>query len=284
MDCLKYNIDIPKYIIKESSLETCHNLIRLQNNIKCIDIINKKISSTKLFLSLDTESYEKNHNYLTEVGWIIFNKNGEIKEKKHYIVQEYLSLRNGKYVDDNKFNYNFGESITRPLNEIKLILKMNLDRVNYIVGQGIKNDICDLKKINIDLSKFKEMNDTLETYGIIDTQDLYAANFFESPVSLKKGLDKFFISYRNLHNAGNDAYYTMKYFLALLRNFEFSDSKIQNLLKIKIPDDYNENDYIRYSEEKKLLKKQEKKLKKLSKIKRNNYRNNFYDDYADIFL
>jgi len=27
----------------------------------------------------------------------------------------------------------------------------------------------------------------------------------------------------------------MKYFLALLRNFEFSDSKIQNLLKIKIP-------------------------------------------------
>jgi len=203
MDCLKYNIDIPKYIIKESSLETCHNLIRLQNNIKCIDIINKKISSTKLFLSLDTESYEKNHNYLTEVGWIIFNKNGEIKEKKHYIVQEYLSLRNGKYVDDNKFNYNFGESITRPLNEIKLILKMNLDRVNYIVGQGIKNDICDLKKINIDLSKFKEMNDTLETYGIIDTQDLYAANFFESPVSLKKGLDKFFISYRNLHNAGN---------------------------------------------------------------------------------
>jgi len=34
------------------------------------------------------------------------------------------------------------------------------------------------------------MNDTLKTYGIIDIQDLYAANFFENSVSLKKSLDK----------------------------------------------------------------------------------------------
>jgi len=203
MESLKYNINIPEYIMNDNPLVTCFNLIRLQNNIKTIDIIKNKISSEKLFISLDTESYEKNHNYLTEVGWVIFDKTERIVKKKHYIIQEYLSFHNGDYVEDNKFKYNFGESKTRPLSEVKRILKDDLSLVNYIVGQGINNDIHELEKLGIDIKKFEVMRGAYKENGIIDTQDLFAGHFFENPISLKKGLDRFSISYRNLHNAGN---------------------------------------------------------------------------------
>ncbi|OUM63751.1 hypothetical protein PIROE2DRAFT_9691 [Piromyces sp. E2] len=233
----------------------------------------------------DIPDYIKNNAPIETFGYVIFNKNGTVIKKKHYIVQEYLSFRNGNCVEDNKFNYNYGESEIKTLSEIKRLLRKDLDIVNYIVGQGIKNDIRDLQKIDVDLSMFKEMNGTYETCGIIDTQDLFSGNFFEKPISLKRGLERFFIPYRNLHNAGNDAYYTMEYFLKLISKFNFNDNKNQKILKIKIPDDYNEEDYIHHMNLKKLRKKQEKELKKLNKNKRNNYRNHSscYDNDDDDY-
>ncbi|ORX76354.1 hypothetical protein BCR32DRAFT_303968 [Anaeromyces robustus] len=203
MENLKNNRDIPEYIIKTNSLETCHNLIRLQNNIKTANIAKNIIDSRKLFISLDTESYEKNHDYLTEVGWVIFDKTKKIIKKKHFIIQEYSAFHNGIYVEDNKYNYNFGESETKPLITVKNFLNEDLKSVNYIVGQGINNDISDLKKRGINLTEFKEINGTYKEKGIIDTQDLFAGYFHERPISLKKGLEKLSIPYQNLHNAGN---------------------------------------------------------------------------------
>jgi len=202
MESLKYNQNIPDYVKTNNNLETCFNLIRLQNNIKTVNIVKNVISSRKLFISLDTEEYEKNHDYMTEIGWFIFDKTGTILKKKHYIVQEYLAFHNGKYVADNKFNYNFGESETKPLREVKRILNNDLSTVNYIVGQGISNDIRDLKKNGIDLTKFEEMHGEYKINGIIDTQDLFAGNLLEKPIGLQKGLDKFSIPYSHLHNAG----------------------------------------------------------------------------------
>ena len=202
MEKLQVNENIPDYVKARNSLETCFNLIRLQNNIKTVNIIKNTINLSKLFLSLDTEMYEKNHDYVTEIGWVTFDKTGRIVKKKHYIIQEYSAFHNGKYVEDNKLNYNFGDSETKPLREVIKILNNELNTVNYIVGQGISNDIRDLKKNGIDLTKFEEMHGEYKVNSIIDTQDLFAGNFLEKPIGLKKGLDKFSIPYRYLHNAG----------------------------------------------------------------------------------
>eukprot|EP00833_Pecoramyces_ruminatium_P009797 jgi/Orpsp1_1/1183829/evm.model.c7180000086878.1 len=113
---------------------------------------------------------------------------------KHFIIQENIDYHNGHFVEDNKFNYNFGESEIKPLREVKEILKDDLTSVNYIVGQSIKNEIRELEKLGIDIVKFKN--------GIIDTQDLFIERFHvRQPISLKKGLERFFVPYKNLHNA-----------------------------------------------------------------------------------
>ncbi|KAG4107784.1 hypothetical protein H8356DRAFT_1416196 [Neocallimastix lanati (nom. inval.)] len=50
----------------------------------------------------------------------------------------------------------------------------HLKGVNYVLGQGINNDIKDFKKININLSKYKKMSETtVYEYGIIEAKDLY---------------------------------------------------------------------------------------------------------------
>ena len=202
MESLQSNKNIPNYIKSSNKLETCSNLIRLQKQIKTIDIIKNIVSSSKLFISLDTEEYEYNHDYITEIGWIIFDKNEEIVKNKHYIIQEYSAFRNGQYVEDNKFNYVFGISETKPLNEVIKILNDKLSKVNYIVGQGISNDIRDLKKNGINLTKFEEMQGDYKEFGIIDTQDLFSGYQLEGPISLQRGLEKFSLPKLNLHNAG----------------------------------------------------------------------------------
>jgi len=68
-----------------------------------------------------------------------------------------LAFHNGKCVENNKFNYNFEDSETKPLEEVKRILNNDLSMVNYIVGQGISNDIQGLKKFGINFTKFEKM-------------------------------------------------------------------------------------------------------------------------------
>jgi len=257
------NPNIPDSYKNNDSIVTCHNIYNLQNKIKTTNIIKNIIGSEKLFISLDTESYERNHNLLTEIGWVIFDKLGKIKKKRQCVIKENIKYHN-KRVGDNKFNYNFGRYEVIPLTGAKKILINDLKKVDYIVGQDIKKDTRDLEKIGIDLTKFEVINGVEKPYGIIDTLDLYTGNFIEKGIKLEKGLEKLSISYENLHNAGNDAYYTMQYFLKLIELFNISNTKIQDIMTIKIPDGFTEEFYKNYREEKKQRKKQENEQKKLN--------------------
>jgi len=200
---------------------------KLQNRIKLIEAIQEKIDNDKLFICLDIEAYERNHDYLTEFGWCIFKKNGEIIVTRHAIVEEYINYHNGRYVPDNKSNFNFGKSEVKKLNNVYRDLKKDIEKVNYLVGHGINNDIRFLKKIKVDVSKFKKLStaNSIGDYGIIETMDLFSGFFLSKPVSLEKCLRKLEIPYEKLHNAGNDAYYTMQVFLEIIKRFSFSSNR-----------------------------------------------------------
>ncbi|ORX78785.1 hypothetical protein BCR32DRAFT_269883 [Anaeromyces robustus] len=212
---------------------------KLQNRIKLIEAIKEKIDDDKLYICLDIEAYERNHDYLTEFGWCLFKKNGEIIKKKHAIVEEYKHYKNGRYVPDNKEHYNFGESEIIKLNDIYKELKNDFDKVNYLVGHGINNDIRFLKKIKVDVSKFKKMNGNgskIDDYGIIETMDLFSGFFLTKPLGLEKCLKKLELPYEKLHNAGNDAYYTMQVFLEIIKRFDFSSNpKYEQIMNYKPP-------------------------------------------------
>ncbi|KXS21251.1 hypothetical protein M427DRAFT_51501 [Gonapodya prolifera JEL478] len=61
-----------------------------------------------IIISLDLESFEHNHNNLTEVGWAIYcAKERKVVGGRHVVVERNARLRNGKFVKDNVLNYVF---------------------------------------------------------------------------------------------------------------------------------------------------------------------------------
>ncbi|KAG4088885.1 hypothetical protein H8356DRAFT_49127 [Neocallimastix lanati (nom. inval.)] len=215
---------------------TCKKVKRLQFNINLIDRLKKEVSSTKKFFAFDTEAYEHEQEKLTEFGWSTFNNNGKIYSECHYIVDEYYNLRNHDNVPDNKDNYLFGKSKRLPLREIEKILKEEIKKVD--IGQGIHNDIKYLKDLGININEFRYIDGESFYSGgkaIIDTTDLYAGYYLDKPSSLENGLIKCNIPHEKMHNAGNDAHYTMKYVIYFINNMDITMEKYQRLLRLKVP-------------------------------------------------
>lgn len=167
-----------------------------------VDTIPDNIDKCKI-LSIDFE-YDKNTLY--EVGMALYN-NG-LTLNKYYIT----NLKQG--TRDNQFQFKFGESII--VNEINVIylLKRYLDQFDYVLFHGAYNDISILNQYNIELSDYPNLK-------VLDTYHLYTKLFNNGEIknaSLVDILEKFNINYEHLHNAGNDAQYTLKALLKMNQN------------------------------------------------------------------
>ena len=92
---------------------------------------------------------------------VYLKKSEDIVKNRHRIIKENQECYNEVYIQDNKDHYNFKKSEIQILKEIINKLNEDLKGVNYVLGQGINNDIKDFKKININLSKYKKMSETL---------------------------------------------------------------------------------------------------------------------------
>lgn len=125
----------------------------------------------------------------------------------HIIVTNHLHLRNGRYVADNRDKYNFGQSLFRPLDSaLNQVLAVLMIPNSCLIGHNIKADISFLKGVSS-----KKLN-----MPIFDTQIMYKqATLSENMLGLVRVLDEIGIPHSNLHNAGNDAYYTLEVFKRL---------------------------------------------------------------------
>lgn len=164
-----------------------------------VDFFPDKIEKSKI-LSIDFE-YDKDTLY--EVGMAMFH-NG-LTLNKYYIT----NLKKGSR--DNQFQFKFGESIVA--NEISVIylLKRYLSQFDYLLLHGGYNDISILNKYDIELSDYPNLK-------ILDTYHLYPKHFNNGSIkksSLVDILEKFEINHEHLHNAGNDAQYTLNVFLKM---------------------------------------------------------------------
>lgn len=125
----------------------------------------------------------------------------------HIIVTDYLHLKNGKFVADNRDKFNFGQSrflsLKSALNYVKSVLNTP---DSCLIGHNIKADIKFLK--NVSASKLD--------LPIFDTQIIYKqATLSDNLFGLVRVLNEIEIPHSNLHNAGNDAYYTLEVFKKL---------------------------------------------------------------------
>lgn len=196
-------------------------LIRLKREHQRESIIKKELIRSKvhsdfdpLFLnkkivSIDFEYYNLN---VYEVGVSTYD-NG-VQTNNHYLINE--NYINKKTKPDRQFMFKFGETDIIPEIMISSIISEHLKNVDYILAHGYSNDYLILKKYGLDLEKEERLK-------ILDTALYYKKHFQPeqgNAFNLKTMLNMFNIDSESLHNAGNDAAYTLSLMMDMHKNIK----------------------------------------------------------------
>jgi hypothetical protein len=173
-----------------------------------------------ILFSIDVEAWELNTNSVTELGISIYDPRSQVLAMMptitqiHIKIRENLDLRNGRYVPDHADNFVGGVTYVMSREEAVKFTQTLVDyyffylpqklspgkHICSLVGHGVGGDIKWFTKLGI---KFPQ------NMNIVDTQNLFTFTQGDKGNSLKNGLIKVEVPNAFLHNAGNDAYYTL---------------------------------------------------------------------------
>ncbi|CUS11138.1 unnamed protein product [Tuber aestivum] len=201
-----------------------------------------------VFVSIDVEAFEHNHNVITEVGIAILDttkipppqenaagretilkaiqdsfglSNAPLRRSDaiisiikthHFRVSEHRNMRNGQFVTDAADLFMFGDSEFVSLEKLpKRIGECFRHYDNYgekrrvvLVGHDVKTDVDFLMAVGYDVSNISGLE-------VIDTTCMWKAVMSDHQ---SKGLGPMLydlgVDFRHLHNAGNDAAYTLQ--------------------------------------------------------------------------
>jgi hypothetical protein len=208
-----------------------------------------------ILICVDFEAWEKDNSYITEAGVAVLDtkdiaqispgagcKNWIAKIRaRHFRVRENANMVNGEHVSGHPDRFNFGESeflskaeLKQKLLEIILTPDPTVEpledlsgygnpdpiyRLFAIIGHGLQADIGFLEKgFGIHVRPMRQCMDT------VDTQNLCTALHHSEwgICSLGQLLDDLEIKHEFLHNAGNDAMYTLQAFIKMGLTESFS--------------------------------------------------------------
>lgn len=189
-----------------------------------LSIACKRFNCADKIVCIDVEKFMYNDR-ITEVGVTVL-ENGKI-QPLHYIIKENYNYRNKKIVkcgggvEDNKDGFTLSESIHISIEELPEILTKHTSEA-LVIGHAFQNDIDFLKN-----------HFTFDLTRIMDTQ--HVAKYFyktHTTIGLKTLLSDFEIAYEGLHNAGNDAYYTLKIMMHMLENKENKEEEKEEMTNV----------------------------------------------------
>ncbi|KAI5465547.1 hypothetical protein BGZ63DRAFT_437148 [Mariannaea sp. PMI_226] len=200
-----------------------------------------------IFVCVDVEAIERPPNPVSEIGFAILDtkdvlhtrpglcgENWRTVIKCHHLrVWEYSGLRNSRFVQGCPDAFDFGTSEfprkSHVREEIMKILTpyIDTDRPIILVGHDIQCDITWVSTFGIDLLSLRNFS------GLLDTKDMFQGWRNEkNPRGLGRVLEDLDIPSKNLHNAGNDAYYTVCAMLGIafeeVRKSEDTDKAEEN--------------------------------------------------------
>ncbi|KAH0839875.1 hypothetical protein J3R83DRAFT_826 [Lanmaoa asiatica] len=176
-----------------------------------------------VWCALDFEAWDRDHTLLTEFGWSTahWKDDKQIEEQGHLIVKEHKYYTN-TFVPDHREHFEFGtsEEVTKAVfkNRIQtLVAGLQSTGPLFLIFHDNNQDIKYLKSKDVDvmLSNMAFMLPDVPPQDgifIIDTSDLFAALEGEAGGnrrSLERVCRHLQIRTTYLHNAGNDAHYTM---------------------------------------------------------------------------
>lgn len=189
----------------------------------------------KILFCIDVEAWEKDTKVVTEIGVAVydprFQRNSIVPHIRlvHIIIEETQHLKNGRYVPNHTHNFNGQESYILNNEDAILLVQQLVDYYfdpglseieTAFVGHDVRGDIKWLTELGLELPQFE----------VIDTQKLFAITHGKQGGSLKNLLRAVQQPHAFLHNAGNDAYYTVILCLCL------SDPEYRKSCKIDTAD------------------------------------------------
>lgn len=163
----------------------------------------------KPLVAIDVEAWERDLKKVTEIGVAIYDPGDQLHliqpriRTLHIILREHRKLTNNRYVPDNKEFFNGGSSYVMGADELSAFLNPILshylkDKGGVLVGHHVGGDIAWLTKLGIKM-------DNVET---VDTEKIHNISR-RGGGSLRGTLRLVEIPHARLHNAANDAYYTL---------------------------------------------------------------------------
>lgn len=223
-------------IIKEH-MEQDHikRLIKLRKEQQRESVIRKELLKSKVDVNFDYNftnkkivsiDFEYTNLDVYEIGVATY-ENDNITYN-HYLIQE--NFVNKKTDPEKQFKFKFGNTEIIPEIMISSIIENHLKDVNYLLAHGYSNDYLILKKYGLDLEKEDKLK-------ILDTVLYYQKHFDPqqgNALNLKTMLKLFNIEANLLHNAGNDAAYTLDLMLEMHRRLKHPSSNLKlkkNLIK-----------------------------------------------------
>ncbi|OHW91538.1 qde-2-interacting protein [Colletotrichum incanum] len=195
-----------------------------------------------VFVCIDIEVAEEHHGTVLEIGlsildtkdiadvppdengrnWVPFIKN------RHLITDEHRHIRNRKYIEGCPELFNFGKSEYLKLSDLGPSVIAAINDLSVAGQEGVaepdkrfRNIVLLGHDLRSDLGYLERMGVELWSVGgvmsrTLDTKDMHQAWRQEMQGrSLAMVLTDLGISHSNLHNAGNDAAYTMQAMLGL---------------------------------------------------------------------
>lgn len=185
-----------------------------------------------ILISVDVEAFEFNQKLVTEIGISTLdtvdlrglqpgakgnNWTAKIRSR-HFRIREHSHRLNKVHVESCPDKFDFGQSEWISKQDVVSVLKgcFNPSRSPYssgtckvvLVGHDIAADMNYLNELGFDVARM--------IFDCIDTSDLYKASHRDGrQCALSTLLLKYGIAAKHLHNAGNDASYTLRVMVAI---------------------------------------------------------------------
>ncbi|OHE94659.1 QDE-2-interacting protein [Colletotrichum orchidophilum] len=195
-----------------------------------------------VFVCIDIEVAEEHHGTVLEIGVSILDTNylvgvppGEngcnwvpFIKTRHFITEDYRHIRNRKYIKGCPELFNFGKSEYPKLSELAHEVRTAVSDLSFdghedvaeadkrprnivLLGHDLGADLGYMKKMGVELWSISGV-----ASRTLDSKDMHQAWRAESQGrSLGMVLTDLGIAHSNLHNAGNDAAYTMQAMLGV---------------------------------------------------------------------
>ncbi|EMG47412.1 putative transcriptional repressor [Candida maltosa Xu316] len=211
-----YQNIIDQYVASNQHFITNPRLANHATRDSLVSLMRQVYGRSSILFALDIEAWEIDTNIVTEIGISIYDPRDQQVSlipstiQIHIRIKEYLDKTNGRYVPNHAQNFNGNASYIMTQTEAALLTQSLVDYYFvkpkrsgtscYLVGHDLRGDVKWMNSIGVNFP---------DDHLSIDTNQLFRISHGKENISLKRALGTVEIPFAYLHNAGNDAYYTL---------------------------------------------------------------------------